>query len=228
MNTQPPIPPTPSPAVTLIYVGDPMCSWCYGFGVPLGQLLARFPEVPVQLVLGGLRAYNTQVMDAALKDKLRQAWAEVGRRSGQPFSQALFEREDFIYDTEPACRAVVTVRRHAPALALRMYHAIQQAFYAQGRDVTKAAVLAEIWDELRGRTQEAWGHIDFLRDVESEAMRQQTRDDFSQAQRWGIRGFPALLAVRDGQAQLLASGYTGADVLIERLAALAGPRDHTR
>jgi len=205
-----------------------MCSWCYGFGVPLGQLLARFPEVPVQLVLGGLRAYNTQVMDAALKDKLRQAWAEVGRRSGQPFSQALFEREDFIYDTEPACRAVVTVRRHAPALALRMYHAIQQAFYAQGRDVTKAAVLAEIWDELRGRTQEAWGHIDFLRDVESEAMRQQTRDDFSQAQRWGIRGFPALLAVRDGQAQLLASGYTGADVLIERLAALAGPRDHTR
>ncbi len=205
-----------------------MCSWCYGFGVPLGQLLARFPEVPVQLVLGGLRAYNTQVMDAALKDKLRNAWAEVGRRSGQPFSQALFEREDFIYDTEPACRAVVTVRRHAPALALRMYHAIQQAFYAQGRDVTKAAVLAEIWDELRGRTQEAWGHIDFLRDVESEAMRQQTRDDFSQAQRWGIRGFPALLAVRDGQAQLLASGYTGADVLIERLAALAGPRDHTR
>ena len=219
--------PTPAPAVTLIYVGDPMCSWCYGFGVPLGQLLARFPEVPVQLVLGGLRAYNTQVMDAALKDKLRNAWAEVGRRSGQPFSQALFEREDFIYDTEPACRAVVTVRRHAPALALRMYHAIQQAFYAQGRDVTKAAVLAEIWDELRGRTQEAWGHIDFLRDVESEAMRQQTRDDFSQAQRWGIRGFPALLAVRNGQAQLLASGYTEADVLIERLAALTGSRNDT-
>lgn len=218
---------TPSSALSLIYVGDPMCSWCYGFGVPLGQLLERFPELPVQLVLGGLRAYNTQVMDAALKDKLRNAWAEVGRRSGQPFSQALFEREDFIYDTEPACRAVVTVRQHAPAMALHMYHAIQQAFYAEGRDVTKAAVLAEIWDEVHGRTKEAWGHIDFLRDFESEAMRQQTRDDFAQAQRWGIRGFPALLAVRDGQAQLLASGYTEADVLIERLAPLANPPDDT-
>ncbi|MEL0525923.1 hypothetical protein, partial [Neisseria gonorrhoeae] len=163
---------TPSSALSLIYVGDPMCSWCYGFGVPLGQLLERFPELPVQLVLGGLRAYNTQVMDAALKDKLRNAWAEVGRRSGQPFSQALFEREDFIYDTEPACRAVVTVRQHAPAMALHMYHAIQQAFYAEGRDVTKAAVLAEIWDEVHGRTKEAWGHIDFLHDFESEAMRQ--------------------------------------------------------
>lgn len=212
--------PTAAPALSLIYVGDPMCSWCYGFSVPLGQLLERFPELPVQLVLGGLRAYNTQVMDAALKDKLRQAWAGVAQRSGQPFSPALFEREDFIYDTEPACRAVITVRDHAPALALRMYHAIQQAFYAQGRDVTKAAVLGEVWDEVHGRTKEAWGHIDFLRDFDSDAMRQQTRDDFLQAQRWGVRGFPTLIVVGDGQAQILASGYAGVDVLAERLTQL--------
>lgn len=209
---------TPSAPVTLTYVGDPMCSWCYGFGVPLGQLLARFPGLPVQLVLGGLRAYNTQVMDDSLKTKLRGAWAGVAQRSGQPFSEALFERQDFIYDTEPACRAVVTVREHAPQLALAMYHAIQQAFYADGRDTTKAAVLGEIWDEVHGRTKEAWGHINFLRDFDSEAMRQLTREDFGQAQRWGVRGFPTLLAVQDGQAQILTSGYADAEVLAERLA----------
>ncbi|MDP3172792.1 MAG: DsbA family protein, partial [Polaromonas sp.] len=114
---------TSATPLSLIYIGDPMCSWCYGFGVPLAQLLGRFPDLQVQLVLGGLRAYNTQVMDAALKDKLRSAWASVAERSGQLFSQALFAREDFIYDTEPACRAVVTVREHAPQLALAMYHA---------------------------------------------------------------------------------------------------------
>ncbi len=203
--------------VSLIYIGDPMCSWCYGFGRPLGQLLARFPEVPVQLVLGGLRAYNTQVMDDALKAKLRGAWAGVAERSGQPFSQGLFERTDFVYDTEPACRAVVTVREHAPHLALAMYHAIQHAFYADGRDTTKAAVLGEIWDEVHGRTKEAWGHIDFLRDFESEAMRQRTRDDFAQAQRWGVRGFPTLLVVRGDQAQVLSNGYTEAGGLIDSL-----------
>jgi putative protein-disulfide isomerase len=212
---------TPASAFGLIYIGDPMCSWCYGFGVPLAQVLARFPELPVQLVLGGLRAYNTQVMDAALKDKLRSAWAGVAQRSGQPFSQALFARDDFVYDTEPACRAVVTVRTHAPQLALAMYHAIQQAFYADGRDTTKAAVLGEVWDEVHGRTKEAWGHIDFLRDFESEAMRQATRDDFAQTQRWGVRGFPSLLAVVNGQAQILSNGYADADVLVPRLAALA-------
>lgn len=207
----------PSAPVALIYVGDPMCSWCYGFGVPLAQLLGRFPGTPVQLVLGGLRAYNTQVMDAALKAKLRGAWAGVAQRSGQPFSEALFESEDFIYDTEPACRAVVTVREHAPQLALAMYHAIQQAFYAHGRDTTKAAVLGEIWDEVHGRSNEARSHIDFLRDFESHAMRQRTRDDFAQAQDWGVRGFPTLLAVGDGQTQLLTNGYADAEVLMERL-----------
>ncbi|WP_372825046.1 DsbA family protein [Polaromonas sp.] len=212
MNT-----PTAPAAVSLIYVGDPMCSWCYGFGVPLGQLLQRFPDITMQLVLGGLRAYNTQVMDATLKAKLRQAWAGVAERSGQPFADALLEREDFIYDTEPACRAVVTVREHAPQLALAMYHAIQQAFYAHGRDVTKAAVLGEIWDEVHGRTKEAWGHINFLRDFDSEAMQQRTRDDFAQAQRWGVQGFPTLLAVAGGQAQVLTNGYTDADLLAERL-----------
>ncbi|WP_395058678.1 DsbA family protein [Polaromonas sp.] len=211
---------TTSAPVALVYIGDPMCSWCYGFGVPLGQLLASHPDLSVQLVLGGLRAYNTQVMDDALKAKLRGAWANVAQRSGQRFSHALLEREDFIYDTEPACRAVVTVREHAPHLALATYHAIQQAFYADGRDTTKAAVLGEIWDEVHGRTKEAWGHIDFLRDFDSAAMRQRTRDDFAQAQAWGVRGFPTLLAVVNGQAQLLTNGYAEAEVLAQRLAPL--------
>ncbi|MBA4328790.1 MAG: DsbA family protein [Polaromonas sp.] len=213
-------PTPPARPVSLIYIGDPMCSWCYGFGLPLAQLLDRFPALQVQLVLGGLRAYNTQVMDEVLKAKLRSAWASVAERSGQPFSQALFARTDFIYDTEPACRAVVTVREHAPHLALAMYHAIQQAFYADGRDTTQAAVLGEIWNEVHGRSKQAWSHIDFVRDFDSEVMRQRTRDDFAQAQRWGVRGFPTLLAVVDGQAQLLTNGYAGAEVLLQRLAAL--------
>lgn len=215
---------TSSPALSILYVGDPMCSWCYGFGVPLAQLRTQFPDVPVHLMLGGLRAYNTTVMDAVMKDKIRQHWLDVGRRSGQPFSYSIFERNDFIYDTEPACRAVATVRRHAPALALPMYHAIQQAFYAQGRDVTQAMVLGEVWDEVAGSAGEAWGAIDFLRDFESETLKQLTRADFEQAQRWGIRGFPTLLAVADGQAQIITHGYTEAAVLAEKLASLIARR----
>ena len=39
--------------MNLIYIGDPMCSWCYGFAAPLDALLAD-PQgaAPLQLEIG--------------------------------------------------------------------------------------------------------------------------------------------------------------------------------
>ena len=133
---------------SLVYVGDPMCSWCYGFGVPLHQLLEQLPGVPLAVVLGGLRAYNKEVMPDALKSTLHHHWSEVTKRSGKPFGTGQFDREGYIYDTEPACRAVVTIRTHAAEHTLAMYHAIQHAFYAMGRDITQTSVLEDVWNEL--------------------------------------------------------------------------------
>ena len=69
---------------SLVYVGDPMCSWCYGFGVPLQTLLQQLPGVPLAVVLGGLRAYNKEVMHSTLIDTLHHHWEEVTKRSGKP------------------------------------------------------------------------------------------------------------------------------------------------
>ena len=95
-----------------VYFADPMCSWCYGFSPVITTLAERFSgRLPVRLVMGGLRAGNTRPMRPQDKDYIRGAWTRVGEASGQPFDFAFFEREGFIYDTEPACRAVVTMRR---------------------------------------------------------------------------------------------------------------------
>ena len=197
---------------SLIYVGDPLCSWCYGFALPLTATLASWPHLRVDLVMGGLRAFNKEVMDGPMKDRLRHHWDEVHRRSGQVFTHQLLARRDFIYDTEPACRAVVTVREHAPEHALAMHHAIQHAFYAEARDMTQSALLASVWAQLRSTLTEppALDEAAFTRLFESPAMREMTREDFALAQRWGIRAYPTLLAVVDGQATVVANGYIDA------------------
>ena len=205
---------------SLVYVGDPMCSWCYGFGVPLHQLLEQLPGVPLAVVLGGLRAYNKEVMSDALKATLHHHWEEVTKRSGKPFGKGQFDREGYIYDTEPACRAVVTIRTHAAEQTLAMYHAIQHAFYAEGRDITQTSVLADIWQSLINSLPS--GQINFSRDgfvkaFESDIIKTQTRNDFAMVQQWGIRGFPALIAVVDGDAQLVANGYMEADDMLQRV-----------
>jgi putative protein-disulfide isomerase len=205
---------------SLVYVGDPMCSWCYGFGVPLQQLLEQLPGVPLAVVLGGLRAYNKEVMPDALKATLHHHWEEVTKRSGKPFGKGQFDRDGYIYDTEPACRAVVTIRSHAAEQTLAMYHAIQHAFYAEGRDITQTSVLADVWrsllDSLPG-VQINFSRDDFVKAFESDAIKTQTRNDFAMTQQWGIRGFPALIAVVNGEAQLVANGYMEADAMLQRV-----------
>lgn len=52
--------------------------------------------------------------------------------------------DGFVYDTEPACRALVTARSLAPDCAWTLLGLIQQAFYVEGRDVTRASVLVEL------------------------------------------------------------------------------------
>ena len=205
---------------SLVYVGDPMCSWCYGFGVPLQQLLEQLPGVPLAVVLGGLRAYNQEVMPSSLKDTLHHHWGEVTKRSGKPFGTGQFDREGYIYDTEPACRAVVTIRTHAAKHTLAMYHAIQHAFYAMGRDITQTTVLADVWQALVD--SKTTGDVDFSRGTfidafESDTIKTQTRNDFAMVQQWGIRGFPALIAVVNGEAQLVANGYMEADEMLQRV-----------
>jgi putative protein-disulfide isomerase len=205
---------------SLVYVGDPMCSWCYGFGVPLHQLLEQLPGVPLAVVLGGLRAYNKEVMPNSLKETLHHHWEEVTKRSGKPFGKGQFEREGYIYDTEPACRAVVTIRAHAAEHTLAMYHAIQDAFYANGRDITLTSVLADIWQALISslpKSATGLSREDFIQAFESDNIKELTRNDFQMTQQWGIRGFPALIAVVNGEAQLVANGYMEADAMLQRI-----------
>jgi putative protein-disulfide isomerase len=213
---------------SLVYVGDPLCSWCYGFAVPLAAVRQAFPACPIDLVMGGLRAYNTQVMDNAMKQTLQHHWQEVARRSGQPFSAgAIMDRADFVYDTEPACRAVVTVREHAHDQALGMYHAIQQAFYGRGDDVTRTDVLASVWTRVAAEAKlpPALDTAGFIDAFDSPRMKTEVREDFALARRWGISGFPTLLAVVKGQAHVVARGFCEAPELLARIeSAFAGAK----
>jgi putative protein-disulfide isomerase len=201
----------------LIYVADPMCSWCYGFGPQMDTLLERFSEEDLLLVMGGLRAYNTAVMDEDLKGHLRHHWQEVAQRSGLPFNDGLLARDDFVYDTEPACRAVVTARNLSPALARPLLRALQRTFYEQGRDITQAEVLGAVYDDVRRGVGGAPDADAFLSAWDSDEMRAAASKDFVTTQQWGITGFPTVLAIHGEQARLIAVGYTTADAMAERL-----------
>ena len=194
----------------LVYFADPLCSWCYGFGPELAQLLAREP-VRLELVMGGLRPFNTERMSPAFRQMLQGHWRHVHEASGLPFSPAILEREDFVYDTEPACRAVVTARHLHAGEAFGYMKEVQAAFYRDGRDVTRPAELAQI------AAQCGYDASTFAAALESPAMREATRADFARSQSLGVAGFPTLALAQGAQLFLVTSGFERAEVLAQRL-----------
>lgn len=207
--------------MNLIYIADPMCSWCYGFSRPMDALLAEPGEAaPLQLalVMGGLRPYTTETLAPETAEEILGHWRHVHEASGLPFAPAphtALHRPGFVYDTEPASRAVVTVRTRWPRLVWRYFKAVQQAFYAGAQDVTRPEVLLDLAEPLGMPLKEFGAAFD------SAEMREATRADFAQCQAWGLRGFPALVAEQGQQLHLVAQGYTPAETLRERLGTLA-------
>jgi len=173
----------------LIYFSDPMCSWCYGFAPVIGAIQGAFGErLPIRLVMGGLRPGTAEPWTETTRAQLREHWGHVAKATGQPFDFAILERDDFVYDTDPAARAVVVTRRFDPELALAYLGRAQRAFYAQNRDVTSVEVLADLAAEL------GLPRSEFLAQLATEEARTETWRDYAIAQRAGVSGFPTLVA----------------------------------
>ena len=205
---------------TLIYIADPMCSWCYGFGPELDTLLNGLADVPLEIVVGGLRANNTTPMDEEMKTMLLSHWRHVHEATGLPFSDQALSHPGFIYDTEPACRAVVAARLLAPGATLPVFRAIQHAFYAEALNVTQGEVLARI-------ASAALTNAGFEIDAETFGAKwaapesiAATHDDFIQTQRWGVTGFPTLVLDRNGKLDLITAGFVRTEALVERMQAM--------
>nr|WP_298138279.1 DsbA family protein [uncultured Pseudomonas sp.] len=197
----------------LLYVMDPMCSWCWGFAPVLDALAeqAGAAGLGVDLVLGGLRR-DSVAIDAASRVRYLGYWQAVNASTGQLFNFTDGLPLGMVYDTEPACRAVVTARNLDRPSAWPLAKLIQRAFYAEGKDVTRASVLVELAE------QAGIPRIVFAEAFDSAEQRAATSADFSWVQDLGIAGFPTLLAERDGQLALLTNGYQPLEALQPLLA----------
>ena len=203
-------------ASELIFVGDPMCSWCYAFGPELQRVLDR-TGLPLRLVMGGLfTGDRTLPLGDDLRRYLMATWGRVSSSSGRPVDYRPLDWQGWTYDTEPACRAVVTLRHLQPDAALPFFDRVQAAFYADAVDVTSPAAYADLVDGLGIDPSEFANHM------ASDAMVDATASDFAEAQLLGVHGFPTLLLDVGTEHIVVAPGYVLADRVIRSIGVLTG------
>lgn len=193
---------------SIVYVGDPMCSWCWGIAPQIDELQMRCPDLPFHVVVGGLRVgEGAEQMSDELAEFLAAHWMEVELRTRQPFDHSILKRRDWVYDTENACRAVVAMREVDESKAWPLFKRLQRAFYVEGTVLPEASgkkVLAELVQQVGGDVER------FLRAFDSDASREAAWIDFAAAAHWGISGFPTVLVRNGSQGHVIANGYTEA------------------
>jgi len=187
----------------LIFVLDPMCSWCWGFAPVVEELQSALGgSYAFSLLLGGLRTKGEMSWNESSKEYLKGHWKQVSLRTGQAFSERLFEKETFDYDTYPACKAVVTVRElFGMQSAFAYLHTVQEAFYARGEDITKVEVLSDLLGSIASDRES------FRTFFESERAQLLMEHDFSKARSIGANAFPSVVIIDEEGHMVCQKGY---------------------
>lgn len=187
----------------LIYIGDTMCSWCWGFAPTLDAIRAKYgDQLTYRVIVGGLRpGANAEPLDERLRAFLREEWSTINNVTGQPFDLTFLDRTRFHYDTHPAARAVVTMRAMKPDAEINFFKRIQRAFYAENTDITEPATLSSLATEFDINADS------FGAQLQSDASDTAACADYAAARSLGIDGFPSVV-LRDGERYgALTRGY---------------------
>ena len=200
----------------IIYVGDPMCSWCYGIAPELQKLQKHYEgSMDIEVVAGGLRPYNTETM-TDLADFLKEHWEDVQRASGQPFKTEILNRADYVYDTEPSCRALVAVRQMKAEVALDFFRLIQEDFYYENVYLSEA-------EAFRSSVEEVGLNFDtFKKKFESDQLKLDVKQDFYRASQLGVRSFPTILLQANGRTTVISNGYSTVEDMTRKIENLLG------
>ena len=175
----------------LIYVYDPMCSWCWGFRETWLKLQAAIGDkLAIEYKVGGLAPDSDEPMRKEMQQFLQQTWQRIEQQLGTPFNHEFWHTAQPRRSTYPACRAVLVARQQNKEQ--EMLYAIQKAYYLDAQNPSDISTLASLAEQL-GLEKNA-----FLKEIESEKINSLLMDEINQARSLPIQGFPSLVHENKG------------------------------
>jgi len=197
--------------VQLIYVIDPMCSWCWAFRSVTEQLKDKHPDLAWQYIMGGLAPDSDLPMPEQMQQGIQSIWRQIEGTTGTKFNYDFWSQNTPRRSTYPACRAVITAEEIAPGSALKMIDAIQKAYYLNAQNPSDLAILTTLAESID------LDSMLFSEKIRSTEIKHKLQQHLSYAQQLGAQGFPSLYLQINEQVAPLALGYTQIDRVEERL-----------
>jgi len=207
------------PEPRLIYIHDPMCSWCYAFSASLQALQRDLPpEIGFHYVLGGLAPDTTTPMPMEMQQALQQTWRRIETTvPGVRFNFDFWTATTPIRSTYPACRALLAARQQGPDCETQLLRAIQSAYYQQARNPSLLDTLEQCAAEVGLDT------VAFGRALRSPAIEQALQHDIQTSRGMGVTAYPSLRLLHEGQQSAITVDYFNYQPMLEQIAGLLNP-----
>jgi len=200
----------------LVYIFDAYCGWSHGFSSTITQLATRHPDLPVEVVSGGLftGARRVPIRDFGYIDGANATISELtGAEFGDGY-QRLIADGSFVMDSEAAARGVAALRQAAPNRAVELAVAVQHAFYVDGQSLSDPDTYRHV-AEAAGLNADAVAAA-----FDAPWARAAAEADFRRAAVLGVDAYPTLLAVAGDRVATLARGRATADDIEHLLSTL--------
>src|SRR5262249_28576074 len=124
----------------VVFVTDPMCSWCWGMATDVERMRDEGAEsFEFEILLGGINIGSTQPITDFARSRLASIWRTVIEVTGARFGAGL-PGGDFVYNSVGACVAVEAVRAVCSSPPFDYLLRLQQRFFVDGADVTDSTV----------------------------------------------------------------------------------------
>jgi putative protein-disulfide isomerase len=201
---------------TLLYVMDPHCGWCFGFGTVIKKLYERYrtdDRVRFDVLPGGLFVPKIST-SKAFADGKRSICERISQFAGVTFSESYFADvigEGGYLDSEVPCRILNTANHLLPDRLIPFMEALLAQEFIHGRNISDYATAEPVIDEFGfdlGEFRTVFG---------SQFMAETARANFGRAAAVAD-GYPALFAATESSdLESLAKGFAPLGRLTKRV-----------
>ena len=197
----------------LIYVLDPMCSWCWGFYKTWSSLKSSLcEEISIQYVMGGLAPDSNEPMTNEMREYIQMNWRKIEHSiPGTKFNYDFWSNCSPRRSTYPACRAVIAIRKQNPSLEEQMINLIQHAYYMDAKNPSDDSTLIDLASKLDIDIEQ---FKKTLNDNETQSL---LLKDISIAKQLGAQGFPSLLYKDSKEIRPLQIDYNNPRIILDQI-----------
>jgi putative protein-disulfide isomerase len=204
---------------TLIYCYDAYCGWCYGFSQVIKKINSQYKgKLLIEVLSGGMVLPEEPVHISVTAGYINNTYKKAEELTGVKFGEDYLwhikhpQQSDWYPNSEKPAIALCIFKELFPEQQVNFATDLQHALHFEGRDLTDDEAYRLILEKYNFPSE------DFYKKLHEEDYREQAAYEFALCKQLKVTGFPSVfLQLSETKFHLLARGYTGYEILNERI-----------